>query len=385
MKKKISINHKNLFLFGFIFYLISPLIILQSDYLDDLPGINYWKDNNRLDHYNLKVYIALIFEMFFFYYLGSFLATKFFNPKFSNVKRLGNISSKLLLVITSVFVGYFIYVLRASAFQGNNASFNEDNRLQGILSTFNLLLFYLHFVFEQPKQVKKLLLIVFVINSVFLLGLGGRMYVIIPLVAYYMRSFNEASQKGRSLYLYSVIPIVGAVLASSIAAIRIGEDFDKMLYFIFAEPIFTSYSAFSYINQNSMPLFSVPYSFMVSFLNFIPSLIWPQKAEAMAEMTLNWARFENPLGALSIFVSVFANFGIIGSAFFMTLFGGFFGYLYRAYKNLNINKNVYYCFCAVLPFCFFRDPIGIPIKIFISSYTLIPFFIYLLRTALKKK
>lgn len=378
-----EINHKGLFLFGVLFYLISPLIILQTDIFDGLPAIDPWK-TNVLDISHLTTYILLVLEIVICFYAGSHVATKYSNPRFSVKRDLGRISSKVILVITGLFVGFFIFQLRASAFQGT-ASFNEDDRLQGILSTANLLLFYIHFVLEQPKNTKRIFLIIFVINSIFLLGLGGRMYVIIPAVAYYIRAYNQAAVKGKSILPFILIPLITALSASIIGAIRIGDKLDKIMYFIFAEPIFTSYSSFSYVNQNTIPLASVPYSFMVSFLNFIPSLFWPGKAETLTKLVGDWAKFDNPLGAISVFVSIYANFGVIFGGVFVFLLGAFYGYLYKAFKNNNINKNLYYCFCGVLPFCFFRDPIGVPIKIFITSYLIIPYFLQIFRKSLTKK
>ena len=378
-----EINHNGLFLFGVLFYLVAPLIILQTDIFDGLPAIDPWK-TNVLDNNHLIIYILLVIEMVICFYSGSYLATKYTNPCFSTTKDLGKISSRVLLLVVGLFVGFFIFQLRASAFQGT-ASFNEDDRLQGILSTANLLLFYIHFVLEQPKTTKRLFLIIFVVNSIFLLGLGGRMYVIIPAVAYYIRAYNNASKTGKSLVPYVIIPVVGALSASLIGAIRIGEKLDKIMYFIFAEPIFTSYSSFSYVNQNSIPWIATPYSFFVSFLNFIPSLFWPGKAETLTKLVGDWAKFDNPLGAISVFVSIYANFGILLSAVFVFLFGAMYGYLYKAFKTFKINKNIYYCFCGVLPFCFFRDPIGVPIKIFMTSYLIIPYLLQLFRKLLKVK
>jgi hypothetical protein len=376
-----EITHRGLFFFGVLFYLIAPLIILQTDIFDGLPAIDPWK-TNVLDSEHLFIYLALVIELVVFFYMGSYLAIKYTNPNFSTRRDLGKISSRVLLIVVGIFVSVFIFKLRASAFQGT-AAFNEDDRLQGILSTANLLLFYIHFVLEQPKYTKRIFLIIFIINSIFLLGLGGRMYVIIPAVAYYIRAYNNASRRGKSVIPYIIIPLIAAISASIIGALRIGDKLDKPLYFLFAEPIFTSYSAFSYVNQNNIPLVATPYSFFVSFLNFVPSLFWSGKAEALTKLVGDWAKFDNPLGALSIFVSIYANFGIVLSAVFIFFFGALYGYLYKGFITGKINKNIYYCFCGVLPFCFFRDPLGVPIKIFITSYLIIPYLLQLFRRTLK--
>ncbi len=379
-----EINHKGLFIFGILFYLVSPLVVIQTTIFDDLPGINGWKEN-KLNDENLFLYIFLVVALVFFFILGSNLAYKFTNLHFTTKRELGSKSSKLIFIITTVFVLFFIYQLKGNAFQGGaGISLNEDDRLQGILSTAGLLVFYLHFAIDQSRTMKFAFLILFIITAVFLLGLGGRMYVIIPAVAYFMRAYNRTALNKKPLWPYFFIPILGALAASILGAIRIGEKMDKIAYFLFAEPIFTSYSAFSYVNQNVIPFFNVPYNFFVSLFNFIPSLIWPGKAETLFGLAGDWARYDNPLGALSVFVSIYADFGIIFGCLFIFFFGAFYGSLHKAFKKGKMNKNLYYCFCAVLPFCFFRDPIGIPLKIFITSFGIIPFILQLIRQSLKK-
>lgn len=379
-----EINHKGLFFFGIFFYLITPLIILQTDIFDGLPGIDGWKEN-VLNASNFIIYVLLVLELLVFFYLGSVIAYKYTNPDYPTKLELGSMSSKIVFTITALFVGFFIFKLRGNAFQGGaGIGMNDDDRLQGILSTSGLLVFYLHFGVSQPKYSRIAFLLLFIITAIFLLGLGGRMYVVIPLVAYFMRSYNQASLKGKSLWPYVFIPIFGALSASILGAIRIGEKLDKLGYFIFAEPVFTSYSAFSFLNQNDIDLIKFPTNFLVSLLNFIPSLIWPSKADVLLSLTGTWVKYDNPLGALSVFVSIYGDFGVILGAVFVFFLGFFFGYVYKGFKTNKINKNLYYCFCGVLPFCFFRDPIGIPIKIFITSFGIIPFTIQMLRQAFKK-
>lgn len=379
-----EINHNGLFFFGVLFYFVAPVIILQTDMLDGMPGIDGWKEN-RLDTVHLRLYIALIIWLFITFYLGSYIGARYINIKYTVTRTMGEISSRVVFVLVSAFVGLYIFKLRGSAFQGHGIVNDESDNLVGVLSTANLLLFYIHFVIEMPRQVKRMFGIVLIVSSVFLLGLGGRMYVIIPLVAYFVRAWNKRAATGKSMAPYVLYPVVGAFLASILGALRIGEKLDKIPYFIFAEPIFTSYAAFSYLNENSLPWVSMPNNFFVSFLNIVPSLIWPGKADTLNALNGNWAKYDNPLGALSVFVSIYANFGILLSGAFMIFLGGFFGQMYNAYKAGRINKNVYYCFCSVLPFCFFRDPIALPIKIYILSFSILPFFLQVLTQSLRRR
>lgn len=378
-----EINHKKLFFWGFVFYLIIPLIILQTDLLDGLPGIDPWKKNNFLKPDLFSTYLLLITLFFIVFYAGSFIGTRYIKLSYPKTKILGPTSAKITLLLCTAFTIIFFFKARGAAFQGYTTD-NFDDGIVGIISTTNLLLFFIHFVIIQPKKTKTGFLILLIFNSIFLLGLGGRMYVVIPLVAYFVRAYNQRATSGKSLLPYVFLVIGIALIAAILGAIRIGSDFSLLTYFIFAEPIFTSYSSFSFLNQNALSLIKIPYNFIFSFLNIIPSLFWPGKAEMMATLATGWAKFDNPLGALSIFATIFGDFGIIGGGIFVFLFGVFFGHLYKSYKSGAINKNVYYCFCSILPFSFFRDPIAIPIKIFIFSFVILPFILKILRLSLKK-
>ena len=378
-----EINHKGLFLFGFIFYLVCPLIILQTDLFDGLPGIDGWKEN-VLDHAHVIRYLLLLAWIIVPFYMGSHIGSKYVNIRYSKVRTLGPLSGKFVLAFMVIFVVYFFYKARGSAFQGHALDNDDDNNLEGIMATTNLLLFYIHFVIDQPKSTKRGFLFLLIFNSLFLLGLGGRMYVIIPLVAYFARGYNRAAQSGKPVWPYFLVPAIVAVTASIIGALRVGDSLDKIGFFIFAEPIFTSWSAFSYLNHNAIPLAAVPLNFLVGFLNIIPSLLWPAKGDVLNGMVTGWITWDSPMGALSVFVSIYANFGVIFGGVFMFFVGAFFGQLYKAFKTGNINRNVYYCFCAVLAFCFFRDPFSLPIKIYILSFFLIPFGIQLVKKSLEK-
>jgi hypothetical protein len=378
-----EINHKGLFLFGFLFYFVCPVIVLQTALFNGLPGIDAWKSANALNSSNFALYIVLITWFFVSFYLGSFLGQKYTNVNYSVERSLGKLSSALVLVLVAAFTFFYIFKMRGVAFKG----YAEDvvgNSSTGIISTTNLLIFYLHFVVKQPKNTKRVFLVLLIINSIFLLGLGGRMYVLIPIIAYIVRAYNNRVASGKPVWPFVVVPFVGGTAAGIIGTIRMGgQGYDLIPYFVFAEPIFTSYSAFSYLNQNHIPLVSMPYNIFVAFVNIIPSIFWPGRAEFVNNLISSWMKFESPLGAMSLFVSVFADFGSVLGGVFMMVFGGFFGHLYKAFKNGNMNRDLYYCFISLIPFSFFRDPIGIPIKLIILSFTVLPFLIQLLRNSLK--
>lgn len=99
-----------------------------------------------------------------------------------------------------------------------------------------------------------------------------------------------------------------------------GFSIDSFLYIGIAEPVFTWISVESMFSSNELPLIAIPYNFFSSFLNFVPTLLFPNKAEFIQPITLN---YDNPFGATSLLVSLIANFGILGSCFVLFLLGFF--------------------------------------------------------------
>src|SRR5258705_5750253 len=95
LEKKLKLKHNSLFLFGVLFYFISPLVILQTDIFDGLPGIDIWKIN-RLDSSHFYTYLLLILEVTVAFILGSYLSYKLQSPRFSTNRVLGNITSKIV-------------------------------------------------------------------------------------------------------------------------------------------------------------------------------------------------------------------------------------------------------------------------------------------------
>jgi len=148
-----EINHKVLFLFGFLFYFVAPVIILQTDFLDGLPGIDGWKEANVLDNFHFNLYISLISWFFVSFYIGSYFGEKYINVKYAVKRDFGDTSAKMIMCFVGIFTFIFIIKMRGLAFHGYSEDVN-GNPNTGIMSTINMLLFYIHFVVEQPKKNK---------------------------------------------------------------------------------------------------------------------------------------------------------------------------------------------------------------------------------------
>lgn len=252
-----------------------------------------------------------------------------------------------------------------------------DTDFMGSIATLNMLfLFFL--LYNKGKQKKNLtsykISELYLIGSILefsavLLGLGSRMYIMVPLISYiiYLLDNRKISVKKLIIRLSIII-----LLLLAIGIWRLGDtDFsvDALLYIGVAEPVFTWISAESMFSMNSLPLLAFPNNFITSFINFIPTILFPSKAEYINELTI---QYDSPLGATNVLVSLMGNFGLLGSCIAL-FFLGFFLTCIRIQNTSLFIKTYYYCICGILPFQLFRDNISIVNKMLFYNFYIFPF------------
>jgi hypothetical protein len=109
---------------------------------------------------------------------------------------------------------------------------------------------------------------------------------------------------------------------------------------------------------------STPWNFIGSVINFIPSIILPNKNDLIPPLDPSENCLVSPFGATHIFSALLGNFGILGSPLFLLLLSWFLRFLR---KNGGRNIWVYYYVCGLLPFMFYRDGFLIFNKALIST------------------
>ncbi|MCS2892750.1 hypothetical protein [Parabacteroides faecis] len=146
-----------------------------------------------------------------------------------------------------------------------------------------------------------------------------------------------------------------------------------------AEPLYTWVSAVSMFSENEFCYFSFPDNFITSFLNFIPSVLLPNKSDFISLVDI---KFEAPFGALSLLVSLVYNFGVFGSFLALFFLGLFFTYVRYNFSGY-FGNTYYYCICSVIPFQLFRDNLSIVNKMIFYNFLIIPIAILLLSNLIK--
>lgn len=359
--------HNYLFVFGFIYYMIIPLIIVKNKMLTDYPAMHLLDDYNLPRFFN--IYILSCFIIFISFLTGSWIGKHSFKyRRKTNGEPLLKASLINKFIVPIALVGLFVaYLNRGALFMGYLEG--ADSALTGSIATIMLSsVFWLVYELILYKKPSKIMLYTVIIFAVILLGLGSRMYVMIPTVACMVYLIEFKVVKLKKLLIWGVMI---ALFFTAMGLIRFGDaiSMDGLMYIGFAEPCLTWISAESMFYYTKAPdLFSFPYNFLTSIFNYIPAFLLPNKAEYIKEIALP---YDQPLGATNLIVSLVSNFGIIGGGIFMFYLGYGIEYV-RKRKRSVFGTTFYICICGVLQFQFFRDNLSIVNKVVIMNLLIIP-------------
>lgn len=382
---KIRLYHNILFLIGFIYYLLLPLWIVVQGAFGDYPGMKSVYQYFSFDY--VLSYCIIVTIFFISFYLGSFLPLKFIKKERSKPSIDLIISSRDLFIISLPFFFLGQYTIMANAgnlFQGYLVEY--DDGFMGTISTINMVFLFLYIYSKGKLNVKNYFIDLYLVSSlveffIILLGMGSRMYILIPCVTCTLYFLDKGVISIKKVLVGGLIAVLFFLF---IGIWRLGDSgfsIDSFLYIGIAEPVFTWISVESMFSSNELPLIAMPYNFFSSFLNFVPTLLFSNKAEFIQPITLN---YDNPFGATSLLVSLIANFGILGSCFVLFLLGFFLTSLRLNGRTL-FTKTYYYCICGIIPFQLFRDSIPIVNKMLFYNFLLFPFLLFSIEKLLCKK
>lgn len=367
--------HNYLFFFGVLYYLLLPIIVVRLKLLEDYPGMHHvyaYYDTNYL-----CLYLFIIVLLIGSFYFGSLIPLKYLRKRKKYDKVSPVVGGRDLLFMSLPFFMYGQYVIYGNInnlFQGYSVEY--DVLFMGTIATLNTLFLFLFIYNKGKKSVKcRYINIFFALSaiefSVVLLGLGSRMYIMIPCIAYILFLLDKNKINIKKMFLWGGL---GVFFFLFIGVWRSGKiiSLDFLLYIGAAEPVFTWISAASMFSMNSLPLIAFPSNFITSFYNFIPSVLLPDKNELVSPIALE---FDSPLGATNILVSLISNFGILGSCVAIFLLGFLLTFICLNFRTL-FGRTYYYCICGVIPFQLFRDAIPIVNKMLFYNLLLFPLILF---------
>jgi hypothetical protein len=367
-----TLTHVHVFLLGWAYYLGGPVVVAQLGLLNSIQSAGAWVyyiGITGAGHWPLLLYVLL---MPFAYVAGDRLSRQFkgARPAASYV-RLAN------WVTWPAYAGLLVaFTLAASELLFSGYSEGYDLYLMGPIATLQMLILFQYLMYRSSGGAiaAKLNMMLLVATSIILLGMGGRLYVVTSLAAIYFYYWNwgakSAAARRKSLFTIFWVMIALAVIGMW----RMGEtNYIQLGFYVFAEPLFTSISAFSFMQNWEGALFEAPKDFFHAFLNIVPSWLWHDKAEYFASLVTESYSVLSPFGALSIVVSTVGNFGFVGGLIFVLLVGFVMG---RSRINAvsPIAKALYCYLTGLLLFIFFRDPFQVQIKLVLTGYVLAAFY-----------
>ena len=295
------------------------------------------------------------------FYLGSYLGYKIKLVKLKYINLKSNQFNILLPVIT-FFLIYFIISLKSYFFTGYLSTLSTSSEKGPfVLFTMSYFTIFFYDAIKNTNRSDNLFFNIFFSFrallywslSLLILSLGGRLYFLTSIIAFFLFYTNFVKKiKWISFFLYMTV-IVCPLLVWGVLRSNQNFTFDLLLFTLSAEPIFTSFSLLTFLDNNPFIFFEFPQILASQLINFVPHFILPNKSEYMITAQELGYIYEKPIGAQNIYVSLMINFGIIFSFLFFLFLGFFLSYI----KRLNsIFFRVTYClFVSYMAFSLFRD------------------------------
>jgi hypothetical protein len=376
-----GIDHRILFLAGFIFYFLTPVVAGRFNFFSGHPGIILYQDFfQMIPTGKLNQYFLITTSWLVAFFIGDYVFK--FTRKNNNINlqkfQKTSTDTVIPLLAAGLFVILIIFTfLSRNSILGGYSSYDISAR--GKMSS--LLVLYSYFLTHTllTKNCKSVLLISgLLVTALLLLSMGGRLYVFQTLVVFivYKTSFSEKRWK-----FWQLLPLLAiGFLAGGLAGVwRLGQSssVERILYSFFAEPIFTWISTASFLVNNSIPIVNFPSNFITSFINIIPNTTISLTPYIISTQAMVKG-YQSPLGADSLWTNVIINFGIAGSIFFFFITGFLLHWL-KFLSQKSRSWAVYYLMiCGIIPFQLFRDGFYLLHKQIYFNFLLLPALIILM-------
>ena len=380
MKKYYLIDHRLLFLFGYVFYFLTPYLFGISDAFAGLPGVELYQSFfKKIPQEQLVSYAMITLTWLPSFYFGHFCFS-LLKPYKKSLRlfpqtELTKGVDFIAVMLTSA-LAVFAFISRNSILGGYGS---YDISARGKMSTLLVLYnFFLVYQLISRQKVSYLLMAGAAVTALLLLSMGGRMYVMQTFLVLLVYKTSFAAKRFSGMQ-FLVFGIAGFILATFVGLWRLGISFDPVTasYSLFAEPVFTWFSASAYLGSNQIPLFQIPMNFLTSFFNLLPNTFYNFQSLVVptSRMALN---YQNPLGADSLWTNVVINFGAAGSPFFFFITGFLLNFLRHNSENSRFGATYYILVCAMIPFQFFRDGFYLLNKQLFFNFLLLPAIVLLL-------
>ncbi|MFM4862519.1 O-antigen polymerase [Aeromonas media] len=364
-----------LFSFGVAYYIYAPYLIYCFNFFESYPGMNEWfySFGQAAEYYEILLYYS--FFMILFVIILSNLTNKIKVPHLKTREVHPSVLLGAMIGIFLLLVSVW-YQARYMFFKGYSVEYNTT--LMGQMATFNLLINFV-VMYSYIKKYFKIFyigLLILSVNSILLLGMGGRMYILTVLISWFLLKMNKnlSSVKSRVKLIYYAAFLTALFSFVGIWRLGIG-NIGYLPYILMAEPVFTSYSSATFIANNEIPLLGDIHIYFNSFVGLMPSFFVENKSQFYTLPSDLGYYYLTPLGATSVVVYMLVSFGVIGCPLFLSWLVFLFFILKRMTQNNDIFLVIYYSALSVVPFIFFRETFYISTRVFLMTSAVLPIMI----------
>ncbi len=373
LKRYYLVDHRIFFLVGFIFYLMTPVLLGRVNAFQDYPGVELFQGFfRRIPDNKIRDYIVISLSWIPAFYLGHF-CFKLLKPYKRSLQLYPSTyetrSIHYIAIVLCGFLALFTYVARNALFGGGEYDVGPRGKLSTLIVIFNFLLIY---QLISKNKISKVLVIGTFINAMLLLMAGGRLTALQSFLIFliFKTSFAPKRWKAYHILLFAAICFV---IGAAIGLRRVNADFniERAGFSFLAEPLFTWFSSASFLVGNEIPWFNIPTNFLTSFFNLMPNTIFSLRDYVVSANEMGY-KYENPFGADSIWTTLVINFGSIGSWIFIFIMGFMLNLLRHLSESSHFWSTYYILVCAMLPFEFFRTGFFIINKQLFFNFMLLP-------------
>lgn len=361
------------FAFGSIYYVISPAFVFQflSDDSDLLSAAGLYL---AAGHFGFAYFLDALIGLVSFYLGYSF--TRRSSGTGGSALDYGSQQRFFPLFLAFGYFALIVYFVLLAVATGSGFFTGYQSYNDAILGPFSTCVFlsawFVNFFSE--KFIRLLFSIFFIFCSVLLLGWGSRMYFVLGLLALVIGLVSQRSELLKSWRFYASVCSAGLfVLVVGILREDGTElNFDRFLAIFFAEPLFTATTGFLYLeNSGGRPGFSFPRDLYASVIHFVPSFLYPEKAQVVIDISFN-EHVESPFGGTALLVNLYSNFGMLYPVF-IALIGSYYGVLFRRAAYSSFFRATYFSALPLLLFLFYRDGLATIMKVMFFNGLIVPY------------
>ena len=381
-------NHLTLFSIGFFLYLILPNLIGEIGlYKDEEFLYTFYQIYNNITIVNKLISYIFIFLIYISFSLGTLIKKK--KKILEDIKEIENEDKskkinlfKIIGIILFILVIVYGVLYKDIFFKGYlaNSAYSRGSFAALVLVVFSYSLLYTLNKIKNGQKLWKAILnpyvIIYSLTTILLLSIGTRMYFIANVftILVLLEYKNKINFKKSIIAVFITVLVVGII---GMVRSSYGFSISGMIKNLLVEFLYTGLSLIKFIEIGTVELIKFPKFILSSFINLVPTIIFPDKLNyVLNPMDYGYVIY-NPQGALSIYVELMINFGFVGSVIIAFISGYSLDKLRRKATDNILSLVIYSMISGFLIFSIFRDSLqGSLIKNILEFSVILPTIYY---------